>query len=159
MHSGLSTEAKAGGCPAEFPKLLCKDGNATRRKLRNCGNATKQVQAETPKLLCKDGNATRRKLRNCCAKMEMLQGGNSECYQAGAGGNRELHTFCHGFSGVQVGVHNIIITIYIFKYKTRTPTHTKPIPVHTGTGTGFSEIPPGYLCSSLGRNSEIVAQR
>ncbi len=67
MHSGLSTEAKAGGCPAEFPKLLCKDGNATRRKLRNCGNVIKQVQAETPKLW--------------------------ECYQAGAGGNSEMECY------------------------------------------------------------------
>ena len=45
------------------------------------------------------------------------------------------------------------MTIYGFRSKTRTRTHTKPIPVHTGTG--FSEIPLGYLCSSLGTQSVV----
>jgi len=71
MLTGRNTEIVGmlpSRCPAEFPKLLCKDGNATRRKLRNCGNVTKRVQAETPKWKCYQ------------AETPKLW----ECYQAGA---------------------------------------------------------------------------
>ena len=58
MHSGLSTEAQAGRCPAEFPKLLCK------MEMLPGGNS--EIVGMLP-------SGCRRKLRN-----GMLLGGNSE---------------------------------------------------------------------------------
>ncbi len=81
MHSGLSTEAQAGRCPAEFPKLLCKmemlpGGNSEivgmlpsgcRRKLRNGmllgGNS--EIVGMLP-------SGCPAEILKCCAKMGML---------------------------------------------------------------------------------------